>query len=446
MKLLAKLGKRKNKALIITGLVTGLPIAMLAVQLAVLSVDAPFWDQWIYADLLKKLHTGTLAFNDLWHQHNEHRIFFPKLIQLAVAAITNWNVRFEIIMNMLAALGAYGLMVWIAWKTFRSKLGFAIGAIIIAWLLFSPLAYINWIWGFQFVWFFSVLALTATIWALYRSKDAPGFDKWFWAAAACAVLCNYSIGNGLLVWVVGCLMLFVYHANRQKILTWAGIGTAAITLYFYHLNLAGGSLAILLQRPLDVAQYTLQYLGHPLGATSGAALIAGVLLLITGAVSVLIGYKQKLFIWLVPWLALAGYGLLTAFMAAATRLGPFGVEHSMVFSYTTISVLFSIGVVMMAIIVAARSWPQIERWSAAWLVGAGCVVGLAAYPLATGYTSNYLTGLQKMKEQSQHLKKVRACLYAAKSETDPCLLHTFNNQKEVWEKLQFLKSIHWGDF
>lgn len=436
-----------NKRTVIIAGLAAIPIIILGGMLLAWSVNAPFADQWIYADLLGKLHSGTLTFHDLWHQHNEHRIFFPKVVQLIVATITNWNVRVEVIMNFLAALGTYSLMAWLIWKSCKNWIAAAVGSVLVAWLLFSPLPYINWIWGFQLAWYVSVLALAATIWALYRNKTAAKpLSGWFWTAVVAAIVCNYSMGNGLLVWFAGAVMLSLPRPNRQQLFTWAGIGVATIGIYFYHYDFAGGGLAALLHRPIEGAQYILQYLGHPLGTGANDALLAGSIILAVGVGSAYIGWRQKILERLAPWLALATYSLLTACLAAATRFGTFGVSHSMSFSYTTISVLFTIGVAMMAVLIAEHMWRSVKKRPALWLVAGACIAGFLAYPLATSYVSNYGTGVQQMKELNTHLKKVRACLYSVQSAEDPCLLTAFPDKKAVWDKLQLLKSMHWGRF
>jgi hypothetical protein len=435
-----------NRTFVIaTGIVVGLPIVILCSLAVAWSVNAPFWDQWIYADLLDKLRNGTLSFHDLWQQHNEHRIFFPKIIQLIAAIITHWNVRFEVIMNLLAAITTYGFLVWLAFKTLKNRAQSLIAAAVIAWLVFSPLAYVNWIWGLQFAWYLSVLALVVSLWGIYRSKQTA-FDIWFWTAIIAAIVCNYSLGNGMLAWVAGGLVLWMRGMPRTKLLTWSGAAIAAICIYFYHFTLGSGSLSALLHRPLEGVQYVLQYLGHNLGPDPGSALMAGAILLAIGIGSVIITIREKQLVVITPWVGLASYGLLTAAVAAATRMGQFGVDHSMSFSYTTVSALFVIGVAVMGIQATVLMLPAVRKWSASILVIIGVVIGLVAYPLGTGYVQNYLIGIQKMHEQSQHLNKIRECIYSVRSADDPCLLNAFPDKQQIWNKLHILKDIHWGHF
>lgn len=439
--------KPKNRPFLIAFAITAaLPILLLFWFVTSKSVNAPFWDQWIYADILGRIHNGTFTFHDIWVQHNEHRLVFPKIIQLSVAMITQWNTRIEVIMNFLITLSAYGLMLWMMWRTFKKRSFFIAGAAVTAWLLFSPLAYINWTWGFQFAFYFSVFATTLAVWALYKNSATDKMDAWFWLAVSGAIMCNYSMGNGLLAWAAGSVMLLVYGAGKNKLIAWHAAAVASVALYFYHFHLSGGGLSALIKRPLEGLQYILQYLGHPLGARPETALMAGIILVAIAGLSVWVIWRKKELARVAPWLALGSYGLLTALMAAASRMGPFGVNHSMSFSYTTISVLFSIGTLVLAAYAAETSLKKVLRWRPKYLLAAGCMIGLIAYPFGTAYAENYLTGVGKMSEQSEHYKKVQACMYSAQSADDPCLLTFFPDKQQAWEKLQVVREFGWGRY
>ena len=65
-------------------------------------VNVPYFDQWdCEGKLFKKFWEHQLTWGDFWEQHNEHRMFFPKLIYLALAYATHWNVIAELIVTWL---------------------------------------------------------------------------------------------------------------------------------------------------------------------------------------------------------------------------------------------------------------------------------------------------------------------------------------------------------
>ena len=60
-------------------------------------VDVPVMDEWDgTAPLFEKMADGSLGFGDFFAQHNEHRIFFPRLIFFTLGRLTHWNIRAEL--------------------------------------------------------------------------------------------------------------------------------------------------------------------------------------------------------------------------------------------------------------------------------------------------------------------------------------------------------------
>jgi hypothetical protein len=68
-------------------------------------VDYPVVDEWDgTAPLFEKMANGTLGIADFFAQHNEHRIFFPRLIFFVLGCLTHWNIRAELWVIWLLAL------------------------------------------------------------------------------------------------------------------------------------------------------------------------------------------------------------------------------------------------------------------------------------------------------------------------------------------------------
>src|ERR1044071_6817393 len=68
-------------------------------------VDVPVLDEWDgTAPLFEKMADGSLRLGDFYAQHNEHRIFFPKLIFFALGRLTHWDIRAELWVIWVVAL------------------------------------------------------------------------------------------------------------------------------------------------------------------------------------------------------------------------------------------------------------------------------------------------------------------------------------------------------
>src|ERR1051325_5649941 len=59
-------------------------------------VDVPYWDDWAFVSLLERIHAGKLSIRDLFAQHNEHRMIFPRLVKLGLTHFTGWNTFYEL--------------------------------------------------------------------------------------------------------------------------------------------------------------------------------------------------------------------------------------------------------------------------------------------------------------------------------------------------------------
>src|SRR3954471_24168411 len=61
-------------------------------------------DEWAVVPLFEKLYAGELSLSDLLAQHNEHRIFFPRIAMLSLGVITQWNVIAEMYLTEICFL------------------------------------------------------------------------------------------------------------------------------------------------------------------------------------------------------------------------------------------------------------------------------------------------------------------------------------------------------
>src|SRR5690242_3925372 len=83
------------------------------------TVDVPFADHWALVPLLAHAYQRTLSFQDLWAQHNEHRLLFPRLLMLGLAFLSRWNTQDEMLANIGLATAIFSLLVYQVRRTAR---------------------------------------------------------------------------------------------------------------------------------------------------------------------------------------------------------------------------------------------------------------------------------------------------------------------------------------
>jgi len=173
--------------------VCGLFVVAMTLRMVVLGWSpAPFWDQW------RELVSGhSLSWSWLVEQHNEHRLFVPRLIfwlDRWIAAETNI---LDFVVNVLMQAALAALLLWLALKD--AAAGYTtriwVGGLCLA-LLFWAIQYENFLWGFQ-VQFFGVVLFAAAGFATVAMGRPTSL------AASAAVLLSgaavYTLASGILV-------------------------------------------------------------------------------------------------------------------------------------------------------------------------------------------------------------------------------------------------------
>lgn len=225
-------------------------------------INVPFWDQWELVPLLKKVHTYGLTFSDIWAQHNEHRVFFPRLIMLSLAYLTNWNIMFELYTNLILAALILLILCILLRQTFDKQNSIPAWLFIIfSFLIFSPTQWGNWTWGWQLHIFLSVLASVVAVWAVSKWS---GKLRGFIVAMVSAVIASYSFNSGLLTWVIVIMLLMIQKEwHRKHIILWMSAFIVTTALYSY--EYWHPPLLSFMNRPYKYIWYVLACLGSPLG-------------------------------------------------------------------------------------------------------------------------------------------------------------------------------------
>jgi len=368
-------------------------------------VNVPYWDQWELVPIFEKLHSGQLTIYDLWNQHNEHRLLFPKLIMLALASITDWDIRYEFYANLVIAGITWFLLCLILQRSFGDNLPpWLLTAL--SFLIFSPVQWENWTWGWMIQIFLTVSATVAAIWAINRWHDQL---KGLIFAIAFAIIASYSFNTGLLTWVI-LIILSVKQQRRWKQITLLfGASVATTVLYYYNYIKPAHhpSLLYSIIHPCKFTMYVLAYLGLPLGRDRTSSIIIGLFILIvtTAAIIRIRQENKREFDKLLPWIALSLYAFLSACATGVGRAG-FGVGQALASRYTTISNLS-----LISALVIVTLWMQyhlnIQKNMTRRL---NTYMRFILIILILAYAANFLHGIKKMARRSEKLQEAALCL------------------------------------
>jgi hypothetical protein len=395
----------------------------------------PFWDQWSFVHLLEKSRYGQLSLSDLWAQHAEHRIFFPRLVMLALASMTNWKIIYELYTNFIFAsltmLFLYFLLRYSLDDTVPSWL-----LVVFSLVIFSPAEYENWAWGWQIPIFLSTLATTVTVWTLVRWPDQL---KGILLAIMSAVIASYSFNNGLITWVIGGAMLMLRQERKWTyIILWSSAFIATLALYYHGYAKLGYRPLLSMHHPYDFAQYVLAYIGAPLAFHNKyIAIIMGLFLLIATSILSVIIYRidKEEFNKVIPWIALALYSLLSGIATGMGRLR-FGIDQSLSSRYVTISLFLILSTLAVAAIFIKNHLRPGKHFFLKW----GVATSLVSFLLFC-YGMSFLVGVRLMVDRYEQVAVASLCLEDPQFASDDCLRLLNPDPVKVRECINILRRM-----
>jgi hypothetical protein len=421
------------------------PFVWLGALVLRLGVNVPFWDEWAFIPDLKKSAAGTLGVADFWRLHNEHRLFFPRLVFLPLAHATHWNLRAEMILSVVLAAVIFVLVATLMKRTLYpfGRGVYLLAIVAAAWFVFSPIQYQNWLWGWQVQWFLSDLAALAAV-AVLSSWPAT---RPAWLGVVCgiaaAVVASYSLASGLLIWAA-CLVVFVRRQRLRAYLpVWLVAASITIGAYLvgYRKPPQTPPLTAFLHHPGAFAAYLFRYIGGPLFGNNGFSALIGAALVATflGAAAFLALRAPAAFERAIAWVALGTFALLAAALTGIGRVG-FGVDQSEASRYTTTSTLFLVSTLAL-VLVALTSRPAIRSVRRP----AAVAVPVLAVVLVAGLVGSYRAGLAGMNGNHSAMEQDRLCLQHVLGPEDPCLNGVMpGGGLPTWNLLRYLRQARLG--
>lgn len=299
-------------------------------------ITRPILDQWDIVPLLEKMHNHALGVTDLWNQHNEHRIIFPKIIMLILAHLSNWNIFLELCVNILLAIFIFIFTLSILRSTSEAIPPWL--KIFTSMMIFSMAQYQNWTWGWQIQMFMSMLGSVIAIWAANKWQ---GQTKGLTVVIAASILSSYSFNSGLLTWPSVLVVFLLQKKWKLKhIIILFSACTATVLLYYYKYTkpVYHPSVLYFISHPLIYIKYVLTFLGNSLSGPYCPPYVTGTIFVVFISIIIFNLYrsdKQKL-CDLAPWIALILYACMAACMTGVGRAG-FGWGQAMESRYVTIS-------------------------------------------------------------------------------------------------------------
>ncbi len=321
-------------------------------------VSVPFMDEWEMVAFSQKTEAEGLHFSDLFAQHNEHRIFFARLVYLGIVALTDYNtVALMCFSFLMLSIAAFLVVNYIGRRQQVSRQKRYLFAILTSFLIYSLVQSENLLWGFQ-IGFVMVLVLSVvSFYCLYRALEAEHKQQkyiYFALAVLFAFIDSFSHSQGLITWVTAAVLMLLVFGKRvfksPYFILWMACAALSWGIYFngYVKPEHHPSLTFLFEQPGIFIQYFLSILGNALagGLSAPLAVLAGLVIVFFLLIAVVLIWKRKQVQFFFFPLALVLNSLFILGSIALGRAG-FGVEQSLAGRYTSFALCAVVGLLLL---------------------------------------------------------------------------------------------------
>lgn len=331
--------------------VYSLPIILLLWFVTSFSVNVPFHDDWALINFFNKIDSGTANFGDFFAQHNEHRIFFPKIIFALLSFSSRWNIKLQIYISFLLALINFIFLYKIADSTDNknNQLLFHLFNFITCVAIFSLIQYENWLWGFQISWFFinTCLILAVLILTVPKHLD-PNLRLSL--ASLCCFVASFSSAHGLLSWLALLPSIYLIEGKNKhrkfRVFLWLLLFAFCAAIYFigYEKPSHNSNLLFILEQPLIASEYFFALISSSLGKNIWPPVFTGIIIFLIFSffnILCLKNYQSLFSRAAAPWISL---GWFVIFFASITTIGRgnLGVDQATSSRYISVSILLFI--------------------------------------------------------------------------------------------------------
>lgn len=409
-------------------LLSAIPAIILLYMIFRFHVNVPYFDEWAIAELLDKWYRGVLVLGDFWKKHNEHRVFFSKIVIFALARLSSWNLLYEEIFSFLFASASFLFIARLVKKTeiFLAWRGGFLLLPLASLVVFSLRQWENWTWGIELIYYMGVFGSVAGIVVL---SDLVFSWRRLWCAALLGVFSIYSYSCGILFWPVA-FFLLLFHAFPDKttksrvLLLWVLLSTLAIGGCFYDF----GHLAkhppyeYGLENPGEFIRYFFACLGSPLIPDRNAHKMGVVGFLAFVSLSAFLFLKLKKREAYLGYVALGFFSIGNMFFTTIGRSG-FGDVQAITSRYVTISYPLWIALIFLS----AVTFKVLESGPSGISETKSALLKSSAWILLTIFFSSFLKvsylSIEPMRARSEFLKKASRELFLLQDDSLLKLLH-----------------------
>lgn len=276
---------------------------------------------------------------------------------VVLARLTGWDTRAEMAASIVLASLFLGLRRLLSTLQL-DRLSAGIVSTAAALVVFSPLQWENWLWGWQIQWYLSVAALVGAIVVLHCWPSSRSPVAGLVPAGGAAIVGQYSLASGTFIWAAALVILLAQRRYRTLVPAWLAAASVCTILYVSGYTSPPGHPPLADFRDVEeLVAYLSTYIGRSLTtegwADSAGLLVATATIVVVSRLVVIRASLRRC----APWLRIFLFGGCSATATALGRAG-FGAEQGGSSRYTTISSLLILSLCVLASIAIDGGPPQ----------------------------------------------------------------------------------------
>jgi len=409
------------------------------------SVNTIYWDAWnvMFPLVVSYFEGNGISIEQLFSQANESRGFFPLSLLLSIALTTNYNTFFDSIAAWIILLGC----LFVIWRLLI-KTNFPLWLLIpSSWLLFSLSSYHSLIFGYSGVhWFLSILTFLGCIYFINRLDESRFFII---PAIVLGFISTFSYITGLLVWPIAFLTFFKIKKDRWKLLFFFALAsTSAYVSFFYNWIRPShhpDPISTTIDKPFEFLIFIPTYLGNNSGifaellGKQPSAFMIGMIILIIFFILLLLSFKYKISLKVLPWIQISLFSILVTIVTAGAR-HDLGIAQSLASRYAIFPNLALVGIGVLSFVILSHAINKKQSGQKLWkLLGLFLIVLLAIYVI-----SSDVSGLKHGQNFHQRLYDGTVCLVNYEFSTDDCIGKIAASKS--WVAPEILEKFNIGPF
>ena len=179
-------------------------------------VNTFYMDEFSIIELADKFSKKTLGFSDLFAQHNEHRMFFPKILFLLLGEMFHYNTKIYMLISILFITISFLITIKMIYETHKEYSWFKFEILGIGFLYFNGVQMENLFGGFQIAWFLIIMSVIVSLYCMQKYFVCKK-NKLIIISLLFNIVASFSSMQGLWIWLVF-IFLFILCALRKNII------------------------------------------------------------------------------------------------------------------------------------------------------------------------------------------------------------------------------------